>query len=132
TITVNLVASGHIIGDDARERIRAIMRHGTVHTKVALADAIAGRGARGFDDTLIALAADEVVDVRCAALRAMVELHDPLFIPCAIDRVGEEGTRPLARQLLVAIGPPALEAIVTALGEPGRETSLRWRLTQLV
>jgi hypothetical protein len=62
----------------------------------------------------------------------MVALHDPPFIPVALELVGDERTRALAKQLLVAIGGSALAAIVTALGEPGREPSLRWRLTQLI
>src|SRR5262249_25412726 len=67
TITVNLIASGQIIGDDAKERLRSILRHGAVHTKIALAEAIAGRGAHGFADALIGLAGDDEAEVRRAA-----------------------------------------------------------------
>jgi AAA family ATP:ADP antiporter len=132
TITVNLIASGDIYGDDARDRLRAILRDGAVHTKVALAEAIAGHGATDFTEPLIALARDPAVEVRRAAAKAMAALHDPRYVSVAIDLLADENTRPLAKEILIPLGAPALQALVGALRDPARAPTSRWRLAQLV
>jgi HEAT repeat protein len=86
----------------------------------------------GFEDTLLALAKDEDVDVRLAAARAMITVHDPRFIPAAIELLPEEKTRGVARDLLVSLGATALSAIVAALGEKDRSPTVRWRMAQVI
>jgi ATP/ADP translocase/HEAT repeat protein len=132
TITVNLIARGEIYGDDARERLHAILAQGRPHAKVALADAIGARGAIGFADTLIALGQDDDADVRQAAARAMNAVRDPQFVPIAIEMLPNERTRGAARELLVGLGDVALDALVGALREPNRTPTLRWRIAQVI
>lgn len=128
TITVNLIASGEIYGTDAKERIQALLLRGTAATKVALAEAIAGRGADGFDDVLVALAEGPEADVRRAAIQAMARIGRPSFLPVLVAGIGDEATRKTAIQALAEQGDPALEALQSALADGRTPAALRWRV----
>ncbi|AKU97676.1 transporter, putative [Labilithrix luteola] len=128
TITVNLIASGDISGAEAAKRLEELLMHGTAKTKIALAEAIAGRGAEGFDDVLVGLSADRVVDVRRAAVAAMTRLVRPVFVPALIERLSEEATRTEAHEALAAHGPAALDGLRRALEAADTAPTLRWRI----
>jgi AAA family ATP:ADP antiporter len=130
TITVNLIASGEIYGEDARSRLDELMLTGTMQTRVALAEAIGRRGALGFSDVLIALGSAKEAAVRCAAADAMGTVHDTRFIPSLIAMLPEEDTRMVARALLVTYGDDALAALVDTLEDTSRSPRLRWRVVQ--
>jgi AAA family ATP:ADP antiporter len=130
TITVNLIASGEIYGEDARERLSELMRTGTAQTRVALAEAIGRRGAPGFSDVLIALGSAHEPEVRRAAADAMATVHDTRFIPSLIAMLPEEDTRVLSRALLVTYGDDALAGLIDTLEDTTRSARLRWRVVQ--
>jgi ATP:ADP antiporter, AAA family len=132
TIAVNLIASGEIFGEDARERIQALIDHGAPGTQIALVEAIARRGARGFNDVLVKLAAAHETDVRVAAAWAMGSVSDACFIPSLVELLAEERTRDVARQVLVGCGDAARDALVEALEDGSRRTALRWRIPQVI
>jgi AAA family ATP:ADP antiporter len=132
TITVNLIASGEIYGEDARARLDDLMLTGTVQTRVALAEAIGRRGAPGFSDVLIALGSAKEATVRCAAAEAMATVHDRRFIPSLVAMLPEEDTRVAARALLVTYGDDALAALVDTLEDTSRSARMRWRVVQAI
>lgn len=128
TITVNLIASGDIAGAKAKQRLEELLRSGSVQTKVALAEAIAVRGSEGFDEVLVTLSKDAVVDVRRAAVVAMTRLVRPAFVPALIERLAEESTRTEAHEALAAHGEMALAGLERALETPETASALRWRI----
>lgn len=128
TITVNLIASGDIYGNDAKERIDDLLRRGTAETKTALAEAIASRGASGFSDVLVALSSAKEPDVRRAAVTAMGRITDPSLLPALIERLSDEEIRGDAERVLVSHGEVALAALQRGLEEGTRASALRWRL----
>lgn len=128
TITVNLIASGDIYGSDAKERIDALIKRGTPQTKVALAEALAERSVKGYDDVLITLSRANEREVRCAAVDAMGRLLREAFLPALIERLGEERTRPNAEKAITNYGDIALPALIQALETTDAVTTLRWRL----
>ncbi len=132
TITVNLIASGEIFGEDARDRVEGLIRSGSAGTRVALANAIGRRGALGFADVLVSLARAKEPEVRRAAAEAMGTVHDPRFIPALVELLPEEDTRPLAHSLLVTYGEGALSALVAALDDRERAPRVRWRIAQTI
>ena len=117
TIVVNLIASGEIIGSDARERLDALLRHGSVPTLVALGDAIARRAADHFTDVLVALAARPERQVRLAALRAIGRCKPPEGLPIVIGMLGREHTRRDAQLVLQEYGAAGFQALVAAIDD---------------
>ncbi|HVW23745.1 MAG TPA: HEAT repeat domain-containing protein [Polyangiaceae bacterium] len=130
TITMNLIASGEIYGEDAQGRLDKMIRDGSVQTRVALAQAIGRRGASGFSDVLVALAAAKEGTVRRAAAEAMATVHDPKFVPSLIGMLPVENTRHLARALLATYGDDALPALIATLEDTEQPQRVRWRVAQ--
>jgi hypothetical protein len=130
TITVNLIASGEIYGEDAQGRLDRLIQSASVQTRVALAQAIGRRGATGFSDVLVALASAKEATVRRAAADAMATLHDPRFVPSLIAMLPVEDTRLVARALLATYGDEALPELLSTMEDAERPQRLRWRVTQ--
>ena len=132
TITVNLIASGEIYGEDAQDRLDRLIKSGTVQTRVALAEAIGRRGASGFSDVLVALGSAKEAPVRRASAEAMATVHDTRFVPALIAMLPDEDTRPVARALLATYGDEALSELLATLEDVDRAPRLRWRVAQLL
>ena len=132
TIVINLVASGEIVGEDARDRIEGFLRRGSAATKISLAEAIALRGARGFTDTLIALAKAPEPEARLATTRAMARIRAAEFLPALQDLLGDERTRGAARDALVGYGNDGLQALAGSLADPSLKQALRWELPEAI
>jgi ATP/ADP translocase/HEAT repeat protein len=132
TITVNLIATGDIYGADAKERIDALLRRGTSRTKIALAEAIASRGAAGFSDVLATLSSAAEPEVRRAAVLAMGRVMDPRLVQALIARLADESTRQSAEQVLLAHGDDALQALIRTLDDETQPAGLRWRIPHAV
>jgi AAA family ATP:ADP antiporter len=130
TITVNLIASGEIYGEDAQSRLDRMIQSGSVQTRVALSQAIGRRGAGGFSDVLVTLAAAKEATVRRAAADAMATVHDPRFVPALIAMLPVEDTRLLARALLATYGDEALPELLATMADVDRPQRLRWRVVQ--
>jgi AAA family ATP:ADP antiporter len=131
TIVVNLIASGELVGGEAAERLAALMRHGSVATKIALADAIGRRQAGGFDAELLALLdGGDTRDprLRLAALRAIGRVRPAAALPRVIALLGEEATRPDAQQVLVDYGLPGFTALVAAIDDAALGSTCRARI----
>ncbi|HEX3594808.1 MAG TPA: HEAT repeat domain-containing protein [Polyangiaceae bacterium] len=132
TITVNLIASGEIYGEDAQGRLDELIRSGSVQTRIALAEAIGRRGASGFSDVLVALASAKEGNVRRAAAEAMATVHDTRFVPALIAMLPVEDTRSVARGLLLTYGDEALPELIATMEDPERAPRLRWRVVQVL
>jgi len=128
TITVNLIASGAIVGSDADESLAAIMRNGSVEARVALAQAIGRRASRGFGEALTSLALAIEPEVRVAGIRAMGRVLDPALLPAVVSALGTETTREIARRTLERFGDPAIDALRDALNDPDFDRYLRWQV----
>ncbi len=132
TIVVNLIASGEIFGSDAKERMDALLAHGTTATKIALAEAIARRAATGFEDVLVRLVDTQDGKLRLAALHAIGRVKPSACIPMLIQMLGEELTRPEAQRILVDYGLEAFRALVAAIEDTSLPSSVRVRLPRTI
>jgi AAA family ATP:ADP antiporter len=128
TIVVHLVASGEIVGAEARDRLHQILEHGRPETQVALARAMAWRSDRRFDPVLLQLTAADELDVRLAALAAIARHPSPVFVPALIDALADERSRPAARKALRHYDGAGLTALREALADESRAPLLRWEL----
>jgi HEAT repeat protein len=128
SIMVNLIASGKIVGSDARDALDAIVLHGKPAAKVALVQAIAGREATGFDDTLTRLAADQDPAVRLSVARAVGKLHSSSLLPVLVKLLMNEQTRTVARSNLVGFGREGIEYLTQALCDPSVDSPARWQI----
>ncbi|MEM9489003.1 MAG: Npt1/Npt2 family nucleotide transporter, partial [Myxococcota bacterium] len=128
TIMANLIASGAIVGSDARTHIDSILDHGAVETKIALAHAIAWREASGFEDVLLTLARTTEAEVRQAAVEAMGRLQASEFLPAMVDLLGPESSRHSAIEALVQCGEPGISALRQALADHDLPAVVRWQL----
>jgi len=127
-ISVNLIASGAVGGTEAAETLASMLANAPASVHTALAEAIAQRGAEGFDDTLVALAASEAPRVRTAAARAIGICGPPAALPTLVGLLGDEATRPAALEALATLGEAGVAALQRALANEGLPRSLRWRI----
>ncbi len=110
-IMVNLIASEAIVGQDAREAVDAIVRHGAPAAKCALARAIAERRALGFEEPLIRLLKTEDRDVQHEVIRAMGRLKNRQFIEPLAWCLPQENVRAQVRANLVRFGEVGFEVL---------------------
>lgn len=127
-IMVNLIASGAIVGSDAHDALESLLRHGSVATRVALAEAIARLSARGFEATLTALCRAAEPSVRAAAARAAGSVRSPELLPALIELTSAESTREAASAALAAYGDAGLAALADALADRATPREVRWQL----
>jgi HEAT repeat protein len=127
-IMVNLIASGAIVGSDARDALESIIRSGTAGTQVALAQAISRQQGPDFCNVLVQLAASEIGEVRAASAKAMGQLQHDETLPALLQLLTSEESRDIARQSFLQMGTRGLKALAEALRD--RETSrlVRWQL----
>lgn len=128
SIMANLIASGKITGSDARDALNAIIEHGESEVKIALIQAIAGREAKNFDDTLTRLAADRDSAVQLSVARAVGKLHSRSLLPVLLNLLINEDTRSVARTNLVAFGREGLEYLTEAFCDPTINALARWQI----
>lgn len=128
TLMVNLIASGEIVGSDAREWMDALLAHGSTSTKIALVEAIARRAASGFDDVLITLVAEHDPKLKVAALRAIGRCKPSKALPLLIDMLGHEVTRPDAQRILLDYGMEGFRELLHAVDNLALEAVCRVRL----
>jgi ATP:ADP antiporter, AAA family len=124
-IMVNLIAAGSIVGSDAKESIDAILAHGSVATRVALAAAIQQRHAEGFGEVMAALSEAPEIEVKKAAIRAMGEMHSIESLPVLIRMLEHEPCRAAVNTELKRFGEAGFEAAVAAFRST--DTSARVR-----
>jgi AAA family ATP:ADP antiporter len=127
-IVVNLIASGEFSPRERAERLETIIERGSTATKVALADAIGLRRARGFDDILGALARAEASDVRRAAIAAVERLQSSSLLSLAVTALVDDSTRREAERVLATKGAEAFDALITRLEDTSTDPALRWRI----
>ncbi len=131
-IMVNLIASGAIVGSDARDSLDSIIRSGTAGAQVALAQAISRQQGPDFCDVLIQLSSSEIGEVRAASARAMGHLQHPETLPALVQLLTSEESRNLARQSLLQMGLRGLEALASALRDRDAPRHVRWQLPESI
>jgi AAA family ATP:ADP antiporter len=126
---VQLAASRTTADDEeARRILDRILSAGSVDAKLALATGIEIRRAEGFEDELTALARDRSIPVRQGAIDAMRAVFSPAYYPVLLKSLAHEGTRPLARAALSALGDDALPHLEAAFSDEDLEERIRWQL----
>ncbi len=100
---------------DARDELGALRAAGGTEAELAMARAMRRRGCAAFVDLLLVLSRSESSEVRREVAEAMAEHPDARFIGALLPLLGERATRRAARNALVAIGDPALDALGEAL-----------------
>jgi AAA family ATP:ADP antiporter len=131
-IMVNLIATGAIVGPDARDALNAIIESGTTETQVALAHAISRQQGPNFSDVLIMLAASEVGEVRAASAQAMGSLQLDETLPALLQLLTSEDSRSIARESFLRMGPRGLEALSKALRDRDTPRLVRWQLPKSI
>ncbi len=132
TIVVNLIASGEIFGSDAKDRMDAILAHGSIPTKLAFAEAISRRANPAFSYVLVKLIDTRDPKLKLAALRAIGRVKPTDCLPMLIDMLGEELTRPDAQRILVDYGLEGFRTLVAAVEDLSLSTACRVRLPQTI
>jgi AAA family ATP:ADP antiporter len=130
-IMVNLIAAGAVVGSDARDSLDSLLAHGAVATRVALAEAIARRDPRGFEDVLSALSRAPERPVRAAAAQAMGTVRGTALLPALIALAADEATRQAASDSLGAHGDEGLDAVAAALADRATPSAVRWQLPRI-
>lgn len=128
TVMVNLIASGAVVGSDAREALDSLLEHGSIGTRRALAQAIARREATEFNDVLLRLAHHTSSDVRLAAAEAMRSVQSKEFVSVLVGFLGDERTRNVARDVLATYGQIGIDALAEALSDESLPQAVRWQL----
>ena len=96
------------------------------HARNELIDAIRADGDKRWVDVMLDVAVTRDVAMIERLALAIEHVPDARFIPFLMQRLETRAARPAVRRALLAIGPPALDALEAALVDP--ETSQRVRL----
>ena len=105
---------------------------GSPEARRAIAEAIELRPDHRFDAILVLLAADAVPDVAGAAARAMTAQAHAGFIDSLVPLLADRHTRDLARDALVEIGRPALDALAERLADTTTNAPVRVHLPRTI
>ncbi len=132
TIMVNLIASGAIVGSDARDALESLLAHGQDSSKIALAEAIARRSAEQFDDVLLRLCREGSPKVVQAAMRAMANTAHDNLMPELISLLGREDARRAAAIALREAGEAGFAALCRALEDDDLPLAVRWHLPRTI
>jgi len=117
TALVTLVGARWIKGDEAEQVLQKIARGATTDEAMALVESIQDQPDPIHSSLLLEFARHEDHAVRTQTARAMREVASPDFIEPLLAMLPVRDLRPDARNALVAIGTPALEALDGALGD---------------
>ncbi|MCB9595719.1 MAG: hypothetical protein H6719_23555 [Sandaracinaceae bacterium] len=116
-VLVGLVARGLDADGSAREELRQCTESAEPIVHLALARAIRLRADPRFADLLDAMAKSEDPELVGELAAAYGAMGDPVGIPHLIGWLGPRYSRLQARDALVALGDPAREAMIEALGD---------------
>jgi len=115
TALVTLIEIRKIVSDEAKAALGEITDHGTLEARQALAHTLAYSKAPEMFDATLSLANDADVEVRALAATAMASRPHARYVPTLLVLLGTHRTRIAARDALLALGEPALEALEAAL-----------------
>lgn len=132
TAMVHLIGYGAIEREDAEAMLEEAANSDSIESRAALARAMGYQPTHFFAPTLIGLAGDERLEVRLEAARAMARQPSMNYLPALMDLLTHHSTRPEARDAIVALGAPGLEALRTALSELSLPRSIRLHLPRTI
>lgn len=117
TALVTLVSAGWIRGEEAERALRSIANDATLEEGIALVQSVQQQPDAIHASLLLQLAERSDPTLLLEVARAMRAVADPGFIDALIGMLPRRSLRADARQALVRIGAPALEALDRALGD---------------
>lgn len=109
----------------ARAIVCDLVREGKTAQRLAVARTLRDHPSELLAELLIELGAAPESEVRALAAEAMARRPDPAFVPGLAAMLEHRALRVPARQALVAVGPPALDTLASALADTSVPPSLR-------
>lgn len=106
----------------------ALLAQGPV-ARLQLLEAIRKDGDRRWTDAMLAIADDAPLEPLALAI---ARVPDSRFVPLLLAKLGSRAGRVSVRAALVAIGAPALDALVAALADDGTATPIRLHLPKAI
>jgi ATP:ADP antiporter, AAA family len=129
TALVALTSGDWLRPEEAREALARLHNGASSEEAIAMARVIRRQPSPLFSRTLLALQAQtDDLDVKAEVAWAMAEIADESFIDALIPMLALRDLREAAREALVRIGEPALEALDRALSDRGAHHRLRRHL----
>lgn len=132
TALVALVAAQWIQGDEAEQVLQKIGRSATTEEALALVRSIREQPDPIHDGLLILFAGHDDREVQRETAKAMRSVASEAFIEPLIAMLPVRDLRSEARAALVAIGPPALDALDRALGDATLAQNVRRHVPRTV
>jgi len=128
TLLVNLLVSGGKLNSERQAQLDDLLRHGTVPSRIAFAEAVGHSRSPGFERALVTLLHVSEPEVRRAAVHAMGNLASEALLPELVDALGDEATRGEAERALINYGGGAMETLTERFQDPSTKHHLRWRI----
>jgi len=117
---------------DLHVELQRRIREGTVETRTALARAIRDRPSDVFHEALVELARVGSLPVELEAAAAMEENPDARYLPHLLPWLGESRLRPAARRVMLAIGPPTLPFLDSAMKDERLSRKVRRHIPRTI
>lgn len=132
TAVVGLLSRSWLSGEEAERSLDALVSSPSTAVRVALAKAIAAEPSPRFAPVLERLLESPEPEVQLETAWAMGRSRDERFIPKLLPLLAARLQGAGARDALVEIGPPALEALDRAAADPALPDEVRWSLPRAI
>jgi ATP:ADP antiporter, AAA family len=132
TAVIGLVHAGSISDTDAERRLREIIASDHAEVRLALAQGLHLLDPRRYAWLASELAARDEPGLSGAIAHSLALVPDPASVPTLLRLLSEREARSDARQALVALGDPALDALERALGDAATPRALRRHLPRTI
>jgi len=113
---------------ELRERVQEATEDERRQIRLGFLEALEEDADERWIEVLLWLAQKPDPEVLRRVARAVMRVPDPRFVAILVPELAVVETRATVREALSALGPPALEALVTALEDPGTARELRRQL----
>ncbi len=113
-------------------RVLSMQSNAATEAQVGLLEAIEAAGDERWSDAIFQLSRSESPKVRAQAVRAMGRVNDPRFIPFLVERLQTHEARHAAREALLGLGEPALDAMEQQLGSTQSSAKLKRQIPRAI
>jgi AAA family ATP:ADP antiporter len=111
--------------DRSLAELRELVAHGDFDVRLAVAEAIAERPSRRFEEILLALAGASEAQVLGPVASALGALGGDAAIAALVALLGTREARAQARSALTRVGSSAFDAVAAALTDSGQSVAIR-------
>lgn len=129
---VELIAAGFCAASEALSALTRITTGGSPEMRLALARSMAHLSGERFAWVADDLSRIEEKGLSAELARALAAAPDVVHLPTLLRLLGDRAARESARQALLALGPPALEALGRALADPSTSDHVRRHLPRSI